>query len=281
MTENYPPASIPPSYPPAPEQPDYPPAPELADYPPVEYQQPGWSEAAPSGLSQDPSADETTSAGQGTADVVKDQAADLGQNAVQAGKHAADTAKEQASAVTAEAARQGKDLARQAQSELAAQAGQQQQRLAGNLHALGNELASMAGGSENPGVATDLVHQAAGTTRHVASWLEDREPGQLLEDVKTFARQRPGLFIALAAGVGVAAGRLTRGLADSGSDDTPAAGRPAPVQEESLPPLPELTVPDVAPAGANFAPVPEETPVPSAWDRPAPAERPGYPEGSL
>lgn len=217
--------------------------------------------------------------------MVKDQAADLGQNAVQAGKHAADTAKEQASAVTAEAARQGKDLARQAQSELAAQAGQQQQRLAGSLHALGNELASMASRSENPGVATDLVHQAAGTTRHVASWLEDREPGQLLEDVKTFARQRPGLFIALAAGVGVAA-RLTRGLADSGSDGTPAPvqpapGQPAAVPEETLPPLPELTVPDVAPAGANFAPVPEETPAPSAWDRPASAERPGYPEGSL
>jgi hypothetical protein len=272
MTENYPPASIPPSYPPAP---------ELPDYSPVEYQQPGWDEAAPVGHSQEAGAAETTGADQGTAGVVKDQAADLGQNAVQAGKHAADTAKEQASAVTAEAARQGKDLARQAQSELAAQASQQQQRLAGSLHALGNELASMASRSENPGVATDLVHQAAGTTRHVASWLEDREPGQLLEDVKTFARQRPGLFIALAAGVGVAAGRLTRGLADGGSDDAPAPVQPAPVQEETLPPLPELTVPDVTPAAAGFAPGPDETPAPSAWDRPAPAERPGYPEGAL
>jgi hypothetical protein len=268
MTENYPPASIPPSYPPAP---------ELPDYPPVAYQQPGWDEAAPGGLSQEPGAVETTGADQGTAGVVKDQAADLGQNAVQAGKHAADTAKEQASAVTAEAARQGKDLARQAQSELATQAGQQQQRLAGGLHALGDELASMASRSENPGVATDLVHQAAGTTRQVASWLEDREPGQLLEDVKTFARQRPGLFIALAAGVGLAAGRLTRGLADSGgSDDTPA-----PVQEETLPPLPGDTVPEVTPASTGFGPIVDETPAPSAWDRPAPAERPGYPDGSL
>jgi hypothetical protein len=177
--------------------------------------------------------------------------------------------------VAAEAARQGRDLARQTQDELTAQASQQQQRLAGSLHALGDELASMASQSENPGVATDLVHQAAGTTRNVASWLEEREPGQLLEDVKTFARQRPGLFIALAAGAGLVAGRLTRGLADSGNDDAPS-----PIQGET--PSPELPVPDVAPAGAGFATVPDETPVPSAWD--VPAERPGYPEqagGSL
>jgi hypothetical protein len=208
---------------------------------------------------------------------VKDQAADLGQGALQAGKHAAGTAKEQTSVVTAEAARQGRDLARQAQGELTAQASQQQQRLAGSLHALGDELASMASRSENPGVATDLVHQAAGTTRHVASWLEEREPGQLLEDVKTFARQRPGLFIALAVGAGLAAGRLTRGLADSGNDDAPS-----PTEGETLPPLPEPPVPNAAPAGTGFATVPEEPPVPSAWD--IPAGRPGYPEqagGSL
>jgi hypothetical protein len=276
MTENYPPAPVPASYPPAPASPEY---------PPVAPQPPEWDVTAPGYLGEETGPGGTTDDDQGTVDVVKDQAADLGQGAVEAGKHAAATAKEQTSAVTAEAARQGRDLARQAQGELAAQASQQQQRLAGSLRALGDELASMASGSENPGVATDLVHQAAGTTRHVASWLEEREPGQLLEDVKTFARQRPGLFIALAAGVGLAAGRLTRGLADSGDDDAaPPATDDAlsPAQGETLPPLPELTVADVAPAGANFAPVPEEAPAPSAWD--IPADRLGYPEqagGSL
>jgi hypothetical protein len=276
MTENYPPAPIPASYPPASPPPES---------PPVASQPSGWDETSPVGLRQETGAGDTTNADQGMAGTAKDQASDLGQGAVQAGKHAADTAKEQTAAVTAEAARQGRDLARQAQGELAAQASQQQQRLAGSLHALGDELASMASRSENPGVATDLVHQAAGTTRHVASWLEDREPGQLLEDVKTFARQRPGLFIALAAGVGLAAGRLTRGLADSGDDDTASPATDdalSPAQGETLPPLPELTVADVSPAGAGFAPVPDEVPAPSAWD--IPADRLGYPEqagGSL
>jgi hypothetical protein len=266
MTENYPPASVPPSYPSPP---------DLPDYPPVTSQPSIWDEAAPGGLPQETGYGDSSGADQGTASVVKDQAADLGQGAVEVGKHTAGTAKEQTAAVTAEAARQGRDLARQAQGELTAQASEQQKRLAGNLHALGNELASMASQSEDPGMATDLVHQAAGTTRKVASWLEEREPGQLLEDVKTFARQRPGLFIALAAGAGLAAGRLTRGLASSSNDDAPSS----PTQPETLPPLPAAgTMADVTPADTGFAPVPDEVPVASAWDIPGPADRPGYPE---
>src|SRR5580693_5773472 len=55
---------------------------------------------------------------QGTADVVKDQASDLGHSSVQAGKHVADVAREQASGVAAEAGRQGRDLLQQAQGQL-------------------------------------------------------------------------------------------------------------------------------------------------------------------
>jgi hypothetical protein len=264
MTENYPPASVPPSYPTAPEPPVY---------PPVTAQPSVWDEAAPGNLAPETGQGDSYGADQGTAGVVKEQAADLGQGAVQAGKHAAGTAREQTAAVTAEAARQGRDLARQAQGELAAQAGEQQKRLAGSLHALGNELAGMASQSQDPGVATDLVHQAAGTTRKVASWLEEREPGQLLEDVKTFARQRPGLFIALAAGAGLAAGRLTRGLTSSGND-----GAPSPTQPEALPPLPTEPSAVGAPASAGSALTPDETAAASAWDIPRPADRQGYPE---
>jgi hypothetical protein len=263
MTENYPPSSIPPSNPPAP---------PLPEYPPVPSQPPVWGEPAPGSRGQETGVGETPYANQGTADVAKDQASDLGQGAVEAGKDAAGTAMEETSAVAAEAARQGRDLARQAQGELTAQASQQQKRLAGSLHALGDELASMASQSASPGVATDLVHQAAGSTRNVASWLEEREPGQLLEEVKTFARKRPGLFIALAAGAGLVAGRLTRGLADGGGDDAPP-----PVQEETLPPLPELTVPGEAPADGRFATALDEDPVTSAWGSPAPDKSPFSP----
>jgi len=70
----------------------------------------------------------------------------------------------------------------------------------------------MADASDEQGMATDLVSQAAARVDSAASWLDEREPGAILEEAKSFARQRPGLFIALAAGAGVVAGRLTKAL---------------------------------------------------------------------
>jgi hypothetical protein len=57
------------------------------------------------------------------------------------------------------------------------------------------------------------VRQAAERSSAIASWLEARDPGSLLTEVKSFARQRPGAFLMLAAGAGVLAGRLSRSLA--------------------------------------------------------------------
>jgi hypothetical protein len=155
---------------------------------------------------------------QGARHVVRDQAADLGQGAAQAGKHTADVAKDQARNMTAEVGRQGKDLLRQAQSELRDQAGQQQQRLASGMHALSDELSSMAQNASQPAVAADLARQAAGRTRDMAQWLDGRDPEQLVEELKSFARRRPGAFLALAAATGLLAGRLTRGLAGATAD---------------------------------------------------------------
>jgi hypothetical protein len=157
-----------------------------------------------------------------TAAVAKEQASDIGSSAVESGQHVAAMAKDEAANVATEAQRQAKDLLRQAQTEIASQSGTQQQRLAGSLHALGDELHSMASNNEQPGVATDLARQAAGKTKDVAAWLESREPGDVLTEVKAFARQRPMAFLAIALGAGVVAGRLTRGIKDAPSD--PASG---------------------------------------------------------
>jgi hypothetical protein len=60
----------------------------------------------------------------------------------------------------------------------------------------------------------------AGRTDSVASWLEAREPADLLDEVKSFARRSPGTFLAIAVGAGVLAGRLTRGAKDAAKDTT-------------------------------------------------------------
>ena len=163
---------------------------------------------------------------QGTADVVKDQAADLGHSGVQAGQHAADVAREQASSVAAEVSRQGRDLLRQAQEQLGEQAAHGQQRLATGLLSLSDQLGSMAAGSSPEGLAAQLAHQAASRARDAGQWLGDRRPAQVVDEVQSFARQRPGVFLALAAAAGLVAGRLTRGMKDAAGDDPAPPGLP-------------------------------------------------------
>lgn len=166
----------------------------------------------------------------GTAGVVKDQASGLSHGSVQAGKHVAEVARGQASGVAAETARQGRDLLQQAQSQLAGQAACGQQRVAKQLLLLSDELRSMADNSGHDGMAADLADQAASRVRDAGQWLEDRKPGQVVNEMQSFARRRPAAFLVLAAGAGLVAGRLTRGLKDASSDDSAVAPAPAATQ---------------------------------------------------
>ncbi len=145
--------------------------------------------------------------------MAKDQASSVAGSASDAAKHVAGVAKDQAHQVTAEAGQQLKQLVGQAQSELSDQAQAQQEKLAGGLHSVGDQLKAMAQNSDQPGVATDLAHQAADKAHEFAGWLDQRDPGSVVNEVRAFARQRPGMFLAVAVGAGLVAGRLARGLA--------------------------------------------------------------------
>ena len=179
----------------------------------------------------------TEGADQSKTDAAKEQASAVGQGAAQAGAQVASVAKDQAQNVVAEAGSQAKDLLGQARSELTEQAGAQQKRLTETLRSLGDELESMGHHSQEPGMATDLVKQASGRAHDAASWLESREPGSLISELQSFARQRPAAFLALAAGAGLVAGRLGRGVKDATGDDSStstsgaadAAPGPAPI----------------------------------------------------
>jgi hypothetical protein len=160
-----------------------------------------------------------------TRDAAVSNAADVKDSAVEAGAHVASVAKDQAGSVVAEAGDHVKNLLSQTRGELSSQAGSQQQRLAGGLHSLGDDVRSMAEGNGASGIAAQVANQVADRTKSVASWLESREPADVLSDVAHFARRRPGLFIALAAGTGVLVGRLARSLKDDAAapDTTPGA----------------------------------------------------------
>ena len=170
--------------------------------------------------SSDPST--SSNGGGSTTDVAKEQAAEVADTAKEAGVQVTGAVKEQAGQVTAEATRQAKQLLSQAQSELSEQAASTQQRVSEGLHALADELSGMARNSEQDGVATDLARQAADRARSAAGWLADRDPGSLLDEVRAFARRKPGTYLALALGAGVVAGRLTRGLTAPGDGNSSA-----------------------------------------------------------
>jgi uncharacterized protein YjbJ (UPF0337 family) len=173
------------------------------------------------------------SSGSQTTEVARDQAGQVGSAAADAGRHVAGTAKEQAGQVAQQARREAKDLYQQARGQAAEQARTGQRKAGDALRSLAAELHEMAGG-EHHGPASDLAAQAAGRVDDLAGWLDSREPGDLVDEVRTFARRRPGLFLAGAALAGVLAGRLTRGVVDANRDTDNRGGAPRPAA--GLPP---------------------------------------------
>ena len=185
-------------------------------------------------------------------DAVKHEAAELKDTATGAAADVAGTAKEEAVSVAQETKAQAIDLFHQGREELTDQASKQQQRIASGLSSLGSELSTMASSSQGSGIASDLVQKAADRVSSAASWLGSREPSGVLQDVKSFARRRPGAFIGAALLAGIAAGRLTRALATNAKESS-GAGHGAGVRTTpSAPPAP--VTPPVAPAS-------HETPV--------------------
>jgi hypothetical protein len=152
-------------------------------------------------------------------DVAKDEAANVAGQAAGAAQNVAETAKSEAKNVAYEAKNSARDLLHQAKSDLTSQAGTQQTKAAEGIRTISSQLRTMADAPDQQGVASDLIRQAADRSESVASWLDNRDPGSLLNEVKSFARQRPGTFLLLAAGAGLLAGRLGRSL-QAGAPET-------------------------------------------------------------
>jgi hypothetical protein len=159
-----------------------------------------------------------------TRDVAKDEAKGVAQDAAQSGRQAAETAKEQVGQVADEAKNQAKQLLDQARQQVSTTGVEQKDRAASGLRSIADELTGLVNGEgSQSGVAADLARQASDYVRNAADMLENREPAELLQEVRRFARQRPGTFLLGAAAVGFLGGRLTRGLAadsDMGSSSS-------------------------------------------------------------
>lgn len=131
----------------------------------------------------------------------------------------AGTAKEEAVNVASTAAQEARgvvgEAVRQVSDQVGDQATTQRDRLSETLRTLGDDLEKMAAGEgAASGMAADLVREVSDRARSMGSHLENREPGQLVDDARDFARRRPGTFLLGALVAGVAAGRLFRATAD-------------------------------------------------------------------
>jgi hypothetical protein len=150
----------------------------------------------------------------------KEQAKATAGTAADEGRRVAGVAQDEAQRVASEAKFQTQYLLGQATSQVEEQSRTQKDRLVGTLRTLSDDLDQMAGRSEG-GVATDLVREVAGRARGLTSTLDAREPRELLEEVRAYARRRPGTFLVGALLAGVVAGRLTRGAKEAQSVSAP------------------------------------------------------------
>ncbi|WP_313817117.1 hypothetical protein [Citricoccus sp.] len=156
----------------------------------------------------------------GTRDTAQHEAERWGSEAQSAARYVAGTAQQEAAQVKDEAMDQVKNLTDSAKQEASSQLSTQKDRLAAQSRTVSDDLERISRG-EKP--ESDLVNQAVSTlsqrARQLTEQLESKEPLDLLDDVRRFAARRPGTFLAIAAGVGLVAGRLTRGMKDSHDDD--------------------------------------------------------------
>jgi hypothetical protein len=158
----------------------------------------------------------------------------------------ASTVAEHASAVTQEAKGKATDVVHDVRRELQSQGDAQAKRVASMLVDVGGQLESMADRGQ-PGAVTNTTRQLADTSRQVANRLETGGLQGVGDDLASFARRQPVLFLAAAGVAGFVVTRMLRNApsltssSPSGNGASPGAmSTPRPIAQE---PVPELVAP--------------------------------------
>lgn len=190
-----------------------------------------------------------------------DQAKQAASTAAERAQDVAGTATQELGSVAGEATAHAQDLLGEVRGQagqlLGEQAGTQRDNLVSTLSSVSSDLRSMSEGEGGAGLAGTLAREVADRAQQLQHRLDGRDPAELLDDVRRFARQRPGLFLAGALVAGIAAGRLARGAQSASSSGptsgTPTAGTtptqvPAPRGTADGLPVPTTPTPPVTPA---------------------------------
>jgi hypothetical protein len=149
----------------------------------------------------------------------KEQVQQTASTAADEGKHVAAVVGEEAQNVAGQAKDQVRELMNETIGQVNDQSRTQLDRLVGTLKSVSTDLESMAT-SADTGLATQLTQQVAERARGLSTHLDGREPSDVLDDVRQFARRRPALFLLGALSAGVVVGRMARGAKQAHSQDS-------------------------------------------------------------
>ena len=165
--------------------------------------------------------------GNGSSTSTKDRAAQAAGTAADEGRHVQGVAQSEARRVASEATDQVQQLLAQATTQVEEQSRTQRDRIVETMRTFGDDLEKMASQADG-GMAADVAHDVANRVRRLTSHVDGREPRDLLEDVRGYARRKPGTFLLGAMVAGMVAGRLTRGAKaahdTSGTSTAPGTG---------------------------------------------------------
>ena len=133
-------------------------------------------------------------------------------------KHVAGVATDEAKSVAGDVREQARGLLDETKSQVQDQSRTQRDRLVETLRTFSDDLDGMA--EQRGGMASDAAREVANRARSFTQQLDGREPAELLDDLRSFARRRPGMFLAGAAIAGVVVGRVLRGTRDAAQGST-------------------------------------------------------------
>jgi hypothetical protein len=154
-----------------------------------------------------------------------------------------ETVAEHAGQIAEQAQTQARTVVDEARSEIEHQVDEQGRRLGQNLHHVSSQLRSMADAAE-PGLLNDVTRQLADAAGRTGGRMEEGGLQSVADDLRSFARRRPALFLVGAGLAGFFAARLLRaGVSQTSGNGSTAGGSVPTTAAIASPPAP--TVPSV------------------------------------
>jgi len=149
------------------------------------------------------------------------------EQAKSAAQGVATTAKSEAGTVVDETKRQAARVTDEVRRQVTDTAEQRRGQAVSALRTTGEELGSLAS-DQHSALTQQIVRMSSERIQDAARYLESHGPSDLAQEVRSFARRRPGLFLLSAGIAGVVAGRIFRSVtavksSDSGSTGTQGA----------------------------------------------------------